>query len=262
MNPLKISVRLESLRLPLRAAMAEAQRFGVEGARFDARGDLAPDRLSQTGRRELLHLLRGHNLSVAALGCPLRHGLDVEQDQQPRLEQVQKVMALSYELGARVVLLEAGPVPADDSLASARRLTEALTVLGQHGDRIGTVLALATGLNDGATLRKYLDRFDTAGLAVALDPANWLMNGFDPYESGQALHGKVALAVARDARTALANRQGQEVALGHGDLDWLKWLALLEEIEYRGWITVEREGGDQTAADVGAGVDFLRRIGV
>jgi hypothetical protein len=62
MNPLKIGVRLESLGLPLRRALTEASRLGVAGVQVDAVGDLAPNNLSQTGRREFLHLLRGHNL--------------------------------------------------------------------------------------------------------------------------------------------------------------------------------------------------------
>ena len=53
-----IGVRLESLGLPLPPALDEAARLGVGGVQIDAVGDLSPDRLSQTGRRELRHLLR------------------------------------------------------------------------------------------------------------------------------------------------------------------------------------------------------------
>ena len=48
--------------------------------------------------------------------------------------------------------------------------------------------------------------------------------------------------------------------LGHGDIDWMHYLGVLEEIEYRGWLTVERESGDDRVADVAAGVAFLRRL--
>jgi hypothetical protein len=50
------------------------------------------------------------------------------------------------------------------------------------------------------------------------------------------------------------------VPLGHGDIDWIRYLAVLEEIEYRGWLTVAREGGDNRVADVGAGIGFLARF--
>ena len=88
MNRLKIGVRLGPLGLPLRRALTEAARLGVAGVQVDAAGDLAPNTLSQSGRRELLHLLRAHNLELSALGCPLRRGLDVAENQQPRLDRV------------------------------------------------------------------------------------------------------------------------------------------------------------------------------
>ncbi len=260
MNRIRIGVRLESLGLPFRRALAEAQRLGVGGVQVDAAGDLSPNRLSQSGRRELLHLLRAHNLELTALGCPLRRGLDSAEDQQPRIEHVRKVMSLSYDLGPRVVVVQAGPVPEKDDDPRADRLIEALTDLGRHGDRVGAVLALETGLEDGATLRKFLDRFDTGSLAANLDPGNLLLHGFNPYESARALAGKVAHADAKDARRAGTSRSAAEVPLGHGDLDWMAFLDVLGEIEYRGWLTVEREAGDHRLADVEAGVKLLRRL--
>jgi sugar phosphate isomerase/epimerase len=260
MSKLKIGVRLESLNLPLRRALQEAERMGVAGVQVDAAGDLAPDRLSQTGRREFRHLLRAHNLDLTAVGCPLRRGLDVAENQEARIDHVKKVLALSYDLGPRVVIVQAGHVPekADDPRAGL--LSEALRALAAHGDRTGATLALETGLESGQALAAFLDRFDTGSLRVNLDPANLLMNGFDPYESARALHGKVAHAHAKDARQATANRTAQEVPLGHGDIDWLLFAGVLEEIGYSGWLVVEREGGDQRVADVEAGVKFLRRF--
>ena len=86
--------------------------MGVAGVQVDAVGDLSPNQLSETGRREFRHLLRAHNLELTALGCPLRRGLDAAEDQQPRIEHVRKVMTLSYDLGPRVVVVQAGRVPA------------------------------------------------------------------------------------------------------------------------------------------------------
>src|SRR6516164_8249515 len=189
MNRLRIGVRLESLGLPLRRALAEAARLGLAGVQVDAVGDLAPNQLSQTGRREFRHLLRAHNLELTALGCPLRRGLDEAQDQQPRLEHVQKVMALSFDLGPRVAIVQAGQVPEKAEDPRGQVLTESLLALGRHGDRTGATLALETGLESGAVLRAFLDRFDTGGLGVNLDPANLLVHGFNAYEAVRALAG-------------------------------------------------------------------------
>lgn len=260
MSRLKIGLRLESLGLPLRRALQEAERLGVAGVQVDAAGDLSPNNLLQTGRRELRHLLRAHNLELTALGCPLRHGLDVARDQEPRIEHVRKVMSLTYDLGARVAIVQAGQVPADADDPRAALLSEALRALGQHGDRCGVVLALETGLESGPVLRTFLDRFDTGGLGVNLDPANLLVHGFDAYEAVRALAGKVVHVHAKDARRAGSSRAAQEVPLGHGDLDWMQFLGVLEEVGYRGWVTIEREQGTNRVAEAAAAVSFLRRF--
>src|SRR4051812_41385021 len=111
MNGLKIGVRLESLGLSLRRALQEAQRLGGAGGQTGAVGDLSPQQLSQTGRREFRHLLRAHGLELTSLGCPLRRGLDTAENQEARIEHVMRVMSLSFDLGPRVTVVQAGRVP-------------------------------------------------------------------------------------------------------------------------------------------------------
>ena len=260
MNRLKFAVRLESLGGPLRRAIREAQRLGVTGVQVDAAGDLAPHALSQSGRKAFGHLLRSHNLELTAMGCPLRRGLDTAEDLQQRIDHVEAVLGLSVDLGARVAIVQAGRVPEKPDDPRGPRLAEALRALGRHGERIGAVLALETGLESGAALGAFLDRLGTDGLGVNLDPANLLMGGFDPYESTRALRGRVVHSNARDARMTGPSRTTQEVPLGHGDIDWVRYLAALEVIECRGWLTVARSGGEDRVADVATGLRLLARL--
>jgi sugar phosphate isomerase/epimerase len=260
MSRLKLGIRLESLGLPLRRGLQEIARLGVRGVQVDATGDLSPNQLSQTGRREFRNVLRAHNLELTAVNCPLRHGLDIAEGQQARIEHLQNVLSLSFDLGPRLVIVQAGHVPEKPDPPAHQLMTEALLALGHYGDRTGTVLALETGLEPGEMLRDFLARFDTGGLGVNYDPANLVMNRLDPYEGARALRGLIRHAHAKDARAATASRAGQEVPLGHGDIDWMQFLSVLEEIEYHGWLTIERESGDHRLADVAAGVGFLRRF--
>src|SRR5947207_7699615 len=136
MRHMRIGGRLESMGLPFRRALQEATRLGVSGVQLDAAGDLSPQQLSQTGRRELRHLLRSHNLELTALGCPLRHGLDTAENQDERIEHVRKVMSQSFDLGPRIAIVQAGRVPAEDEVSARSALMkESLTILGHHGDR-------------------------------------------------------------------------------------------------------------------------------
>jgi len=257
---MKIGVQLRSLALPLRRALFEAQRLGVTGVELDAVGELSPNQLSQTGRRELRNLLRAHSLELTALGCPLRHGLDVVEGQEARIDHLRNVLSLSFDLGPRIVIVEAGRLPekADDPRAGP--ITEALLALGHHGDRVGARLALETGLDSGEAICRFLAPLDTGGLGVNFDPANLLINGIDPYESVGVLAARILHAHAKDARVAGASRAVREVPLGHGDLEWMRLLADLAEVEYRGWLVVEQQVGDNRRADVAAGVAFLRRL--
>lgn len=254
MNRPQIAIRLESFGLPLRKALLEAGKLKVRGVQFDAVGELGPRNLSQTARREMRHLLRSHDLELSALGCPLRRGLDDPEDLDPRLEQVRQVMALSFDLGCRLATVDPGEVPQDENAPGRIFLTEALTNLGQHGDRTGAVLALISGPEAPDLLSSFLDRFDTGSLAVTYDPGNLLAHGHDPYDSARLLQRRIAYIHATDARRSGPRRSAEEVQLGAGDIDWMQFAALLEEIEYRGWVAIV--GGP----DLASGVGFLRRF--
>jgi L-ribulose-5-phosphate 3-epimerase len=277
MPRLKIGLCLRSLGTPLRRALPIAHKLAVAGLEIDATGDLSPAQLSQTGRRELKHLLRSHDLELAAIACPLRRGLGVPENQEARIDFIRQALSLSWDLGAKVVVIQPGPLPADlrsqEAGAGERRgvsptwqdprqtiLEEALTILAKHADRVGSVLALETGLESGEHLRDFLATFDSGGLAASLNPGNLLIHGHDPYAAAQRLREKVAYVHAKDARLASASRDAQEVPLGHGDIDWLQLCGALEEIEYGGFVTIERTPGADPVGEAKAAVGFLQRI--
>src|SRR5262249_35135971 len=160
----------------------EAQKLGISGVELDATGDFAPRALSQTGRRELRHLLRSHNLELTAVGCPLRRGLDVAENQQQRIDHVREVLSLAFDLGPRLIVAPAGKLPDKQDDPRGPLMKEALTALGHHGDRVGSVLALETGLDSGAALKEYLEQFDTGSLAACFNPGGLLIGGHDPKE--------------------------------------------------------------------------------
>ena len=50
----------------------------------------------------------------------------------------------------------------------------------------------------------------------------------------------------------------EEVPLGTGSVDFPSYLKALEEIGYKGFLTIERECGEDPAADISLAADFLR----
>lgn len=243
----------------MRQLLPALAKLGATGLELEATGDLAPAQLSQTGRRELRHLLRGAGLEAAALACPLRRGLAAAENQDVRLDYLRQALTLSHELGAGVVVIEPGPLPTGDDDPHAPLFTEALTTLARHGDRVGAVLALETGLDAASALDKLLARFDTAGLGVCLNPGNLLAHGHAPTDAARILGPRLAAVHAKDARLTSASRAAEEVALGAGDVDWLELLGTLEEVGYRDWLTISRTT-PLTLAEATASVAFLRRL--
>ena len=49
-----------------------------------------------------------------------------------------------------------------------------------------------------------------------------------------------------------------EVPLGTGGVDWDNYLKALNDIGYEGYLTIEREVGENPGADIAMAVDFLK----
>ena len=134
---LKLGIVLETTGLPLRQALAAASKLAVQGIQVNASGDLSPDVLTETGRREFRNLLRTYNLELSALNCPLRYGLDTAEHLQQRIDHIRKAMQLAFDLGPRIVVVPMPQVPTDATSARATTTREALLTLGAFGDRVG-----------------------------------------------------------------------------------------------------------------------------
>lgn len=259
MKPLKIAIVAESTGLDVRAALLAAARVGAQGVQIDGTGALAPDALTATGRREFRNLLRSYDLSLAALNVPVRRGLDVAEDLQPRIERVRKSMQLAFDLGAGRVVVTCPKLP-EESTPRGLLMRESLSALGAYGDRVGCVVALEIGYDPAAKVKDYLATFDTGSLKVTYDPANFLLHGHDPLANLHPLAGRIAHVHARDARSAGLSRGLQEVPVGAGDIDWMAFTATLQVLEFDGFMTVDREQGDDRLTDITNGVKFLKRF--
>ena len=76
MHQLKIGIQLKSLRQPFKKALHTAARLGARAVEIDARDELRPQELSQTGLRQLRNMLEDLNLTVSAVGFPTRRRLE------------------------------------------------------------------------------------------------------------------------------------------------------------------------------------------
>jgi sugar phosphate isomerase/epimerase len=257
-----IAITLESIGQPLRASVVVAAKAGCSGMVFDATGPLGPDTLGDTARREVRHLLQSHLLSPVALRCPLRRGLDEIDGLEARLERLRKAMQLSFDLGARLILLGIGAIPAEATDPGYQRMLTAVTELAQYGDRIGCRIALDVGLEPVEQLLGFITKLDTGSLGVSLDPATLLIEKQPIEATVFTTKSLLVHTYARDAIPRRIDRPAKEVAVGHGDIDWLSWLGTLEACNYAGAYTIKQTPGGNPQTEVTASVQFLKKLGV
>ena len=249
-----LGLRLNAAR-PLREQILEAARLGAKGVVIDAVGDVAPDRLSETGRRDLRYVLRSSELALVALCLPTRRPFDCLDQFDDRLKRAENAFTLAYELGTRLVLARVGAVPPESDTERREVFTVALGELGRRADHRGVRLAIETGTEPGATLRAFLEALGALGLAASIDPASLLQHGIDPVLATRELGAWVAHAYANDAtssRAVIAAPHPRGLDFPAGALDWDEYLGALEEIDYRGFLTIwpdpARDPGPQFAA--------------
>lgn len=259
MPEIKVGVQLASLRMPFKKALQVAARMGVGAVEIDARRDVGTD-LGPTGIRQLRKLLEDLNLRVSALGFQTRRGYHVLEDLDARVEATKKAMQLAYALGASVVVNQIGNVPTDTDGTDWQLLVEVLTDLGRHGERTGARLAAETGTESGADLQRLLDELPEGGIGVNFDPGNLIVHGFSPREALADLGHRIAHVHAKDGVRDLARGRGLEVPLGRGTADWPALIGGLENFDFRGYFTVERETSDNPVAEISQSVQFLRNM--
>ena len=257
MSQLKLGVVLEAFGKPVRSALQAPSRLSVSGVQFNAVNALAPEQLTQTGRREFRTTLASFNLGLTALNCPLSSDLHDVERLPKRLILLKSVMQLAVDLGCRTLLL---PLPKLPEGKDADTLRDAVTTLCHSADHLGVTIALEPGLDEGTTLIDYVHSFNSESLGFNFDPANFLFNGFDPLQTLIALGPKLAHVHARDGRANTISGIPSETAVGNGQLDWPMLIAMLESVEYRGFLTVNPESGGDLANKLTAGVEFLKQF--
>ena len=70
----------------------------------------------------------------------------------------------------------------------------------------------------------------------------------------------IAHVHATDGVRDLASGLGVEVELGRGTADFPVLLGMLEEFEYRDWITIERRNSRKPVEDISNAVQYLRSL--
>ena len=272
-----IGVMLDSFRLPTEEAVKRAAEIGAKGLQmYSTTGENSPENLVGSKRKELLSLVKAHGMVFSAICGDLGMGF-IDPERNPELiEKSKRIMDLAKELESDVVTTHIGVVPADKNHDRYKIMQEACFELSRYADSIGSHFAIETGPEKSIVLKEFLDSLDSTGVAVNLDPANLAMvTGDDPVQAVYNLKKYIVHTHAKDGvRYGESNpeeiyrmvfcekvvRNYKEMPLGQGIVPFPEYLAALDDIGYKGFLTIEREVGENPAADIKTAFDFLQGI--
>ena len=288
MADFQIGVLLDSFRMGLREGIRKSKEVGATGVQIYAvSGEMAPENLSPGRRAEIRNEIESHGLVVSALCGDLGgHGFTREADNVWKIQKSKEIMDLALDLGTHVITTHIGVIPESEDHPRWKIMQAACEALGQYGDQVGAYFAIETGPETAATLKKFLSSLSSRGVRVNLDPANFAMvTGDDPVQAVYTLKDYIVHTHAKDGRMKKKSdpervynffAEGgiedihlgdyfEETPLGEGQVNFDGYLKALVDIGYtakedfQGFLTIEREVGDQPEKDIRLAVEFLKQ---
>jgi sugar phosphate isomerase/epimerase len=265
-----IGVIIDSFRTDTREAILKAAALGADGIQmYGTKGENSPEELTAEKRRALLDFVRSNGLRFSAICGDLGGGFADRERNPALIEKSKRILDMAKDLGTDIVTTHIGVIPKDKTCERYQIMQQACYELAGYADSIGSHFAIETGPETSAVLKDFLDGLHSTGVAVNLDPANLVMvTGDDPVEAVYNLkdyivhtHAKDGLMLKRTSPEVIyrvipkpAHLNGvklmREVPLGEGAVDFVGYMKALEDVGYRGFLTIEREVGEDPAADI------------
>lgn len=275
---MKIGAMIGSFRLDFASAARAAKKIGANGVQIYASGVVHAD-MTAAEIAEVKRILDGEGLEVSALcgdfGCEMFYRPAEKRDV---IEREKRVMEVAKKLGTDIVTTHIGVVP-EYPCPQYDSMHKVCKELADFADDIGGRFAVETGPEKAETLKKFLDELGSRGVSVNLDPANLVMcAGDDPVRAVEILKDYIVHTHAKDGvqNFAVDTRRiyasgfydlepapggsFTEVPLGKGGVKWKEYIAALKKIGYDGYLTIERECGDNPAKDIGDAAQFLKNF--
>lgn len=195
-------------------------------------------------------------------------GLVPEETRAARVKEMKEISDFARLLGCSTVALHIGFVPEDKESDSYKDLIECTRDLLDHIADNDQQLNLETGQETADHLLEFISDVERDNLFINFDPANMILYGTgDPIEALKKVGKYVRSIHCKDGTWAPEGERGKswgcEVPLGEGDVGIETYLRTLQEIGYKGPLTIEREIPQDPVkqkADVGQAVSLLEGL--
>jgi L-ribulose-5-phosphate 3-epimerase len=258
---MKVGIITGSLPYDTRGALKKAKELGAHGVQpWVVNNDLDPKNLSKSGREELLTFLNSIGLELSAL-CGDIGGFANPATMDENVARTKQMFDLCVDLRTRILTTHIGKLPEDRKSPEYAATLAAVREVAEYAANRDCCFATETGLESGEGLAAFLREVRSEGAKVNFDPANLCMNGFNHLDDARALKPWIVHTHAKDGIYRSAKEGGyKEMPLGKGDVDFPRYLSVLHEIGYVGYLTIERECGEDPEHDISEAVRFLKTL--
>ena len=277
---MKIGAMVESFRLGFKNGVEKAASLGIEGIQaYATGGELGVDDITDAKLKEALDIVKSNGLVFSAICGDFGHGFMNPEQNKIYVEKSKRVLDLAKKLECNIVTTHIGTVPAEEN-ETKEIMRKACRELAEYADSVGSAFAVETGPEPGKVLGEFLDSLGAGGVRVNFDPANLVMCVDDRPENALKYLGKYVvhthakdgimlkkkieekINIGEEAKEhqALADMGMKylELPLGEGDVNFDVYLPALAATGFNGFLTIEREVGDNPEKDIALAVEFLK----
>ena len=269
----------ESFRLNFKDALRVAKSLGATGIQTNAKTEAVFPTMTKKQIAEVRSMMNDNGLEFSALCADFGNSrmFYYPDECKEQIDEQKRVMEIAKELGTNIVTTHIGAVSEDKNCRQYAAMQKTCSILAEFAHSMGGTFAVETGPEKAIMLKEFLDSLPVKGVGVNLDPANLVMCAADdPAKAVITLKDYIVHTHAKDGvqnfpfdpkqfyaheyygLPRLKDGSIEERPLGQGNVNWDEYIAALKSIGYDGYLTVEREVGEDPKADIELAVRFLR----
>ena len=274
--PERIGVCSWSWRLPMREVVAQMERNGIRGVNLALMpfiendkyhgGSETPETWQWLKDKVAKGEVKVMSTMISTVGedyttidtIKRTGGIVPDEHWEANKVRFTKGAQLTKELGCRFLLTHAGFLDEDDPAAFIKYV-ERVKWIRDVCAANGVFLILETGQETANALAAFLP--SVPGVFVNFDPANMILYGKGrPMDGIRRLVPWIRQVHVKDAKLSeKPGEWGSEVPWGEGEVGGRAFIAELEKLGFAGNYVIEREAGDNRAADILQARDRLVR---
>ncbi len=275
---MKLGIITNSFKKSTKKAILAAKALGANGVQiYAARGDFDYRTLTEEDIADYKKFLSDNGMVISALCGDLGHpGFQSKEKNPERIAATKAIIDLAVKLETSVVTTHVGVIPEYETSPKFQLMLSAMKELGDYAHKRGVTIAIETGPEPATSLLKFVNCAGD-GVGVNLDPANFVMvTGQDPAEAVYLIGKKIvhthvkdgvmlmkvdpnAIYGDADVEDEIKNATlFKELPVGEGNVNWKRYIKALRDVGYDGFLTIEREVGDDPSADIKAAIDFMK----